>query len=62
MSLHPVPAPEIPEMTARVARAAFPKGCLAMRIRDELGVLSQSAKSGTISSSPNTSPPENRTS
>lgn len=39
MSLHPVPAPEIPETTARVARAAFPKGCLAMRVREELGVL-----------------------
>jgi transposase len=43
MSLHPVPAPEIPEATARVARAAFPKGCLAMRVRDELGVLFQDA-------------------
>ncbi|MFK4272236.1 IS1182 family transposase [Streptomyces milbemycinicus] len=43
MSLHPVPAPEIPETTARVARAAFPKGCLAMRVRDELGVLFQDA-------------------
>ncbi|WP_413106185.1 hypothetical protein [Streptomyces sp. Inha503] len=43
MSLRPVPAPEIPEMTARVARAAFPKGCLAMRVRDELGVLFQDA-------------------
>jgi transposase len=26
-------------MTARVARAAFPGGCLAMRVRDELGPL-----------------------
>lgn len=43
MSLRPVPAPEIPETTARVARAASPKGCLAMRIRDELGVLFQDA-------------------
>jgi hypothetical protein len=25
------PCPEIPETTVRVARAAFPKGCLAMR-------------------------------
>ena len=30
---------EVPELTARVARAAFPKGTLAMRIRDELGEL-----------------------
>ncbi|KOV71702.1 transposase [Streptomyces sp. NRRL WC-3618] len=29
----------VPEETARVARAAFPKGSLAMRIRDELGEL-----------------------
>jgi transposase len=39
MSLHPVPVPSVPEATARVARAAFRKGCLAMRIRDELGPL-----------------------
>jgi transposase len=26
-------------MTAQVARAAFPKGCLAIRIRDALGEL-----------------------
>jgi transposase len=29
--------PEVPEATVRVARAAFPKGALAIRIRDELG-------------------------
>ncbi|MER5699557.1 IS5/IS1182 family transposase, partial [Streptomyces mirabilis] len=39
MSLRPVPVPSVPEATARVARAAFRKGCLAMRIRDELGPL-----------------------
>ncbi|MCQ4082493.1 hypothetical protein NGB36_18270, partial [Streptomyces sp. RB6PN25] len=43
MSLRPVPAPEIPETTVRVAKAAFLKGCLAMRVRDELGVLFQDA-------------------
>ncbi|ADI12977.1 hypothetical protein SBI_09859 [Streptomyces bingchenggensis BCW-1] len=43
MSLRPVPVPETPETTARVARAAFPKGCLAMRVRNELGVLFQDA-------------------
>jgi hypothetical protein len=43
VSLRPVPAPEVPQATARVARAAFPKGCLAMRVRDELGVLFQDA-------------------
>ncbi|GIJ33781.1 Transposase [Micromonospora sediminimaris] len=30
---------EIPAGTVRVARAAFPKGGLAIRVRDELGVL-----------------------
>jgi hypothetical protein len=35
------PWPDIPEMTARVARAASAKGAypLAMRVRDELGEL-----------------------
>lgn len=37
MSLQPHPIPVIPELTAQVARAAFPKGTLAIRIRDELG-------------------------
>ncbi|WP_203831567.1 IS1182 family transposase [Actinoplanes palleronii] len=37
MSMQPRPWPEVPEQTARVARAAFRKGNLAMRIRDELG-------------------------
>jgi transposase len=39
MSMRPLPAPEVPESTARVARAAFPRGCLAMRLRDELGAV-----------------------
>jgi transposase len=30
---------EIPGATLRVAKAAFPNGCLAMRVRDELGEL-----------------------
>ena len=29
--------PEVPGQTAMVARAAFPGGALAMRVRDELG-------------------------
>lgn len=36
MSVQPRPWPEVPEQTAAVARAAFPKGTLAMRVRDEL--------------------------
>jgi transposase len=39
VSVQPRPWPVVPEVTARVARAAFPKGCLAMRVRDELGAL-----------------------
>jgi transposase len=38
MSMQPKPWPEVPADTARVARAAFRKGSLAMRARDELGV------------------------
>lgn len=39
MTLHPQPLTPIPEETARVARAAFPKGNLYLRMRDELGVF-----------------------
>ncbi|WP_327365046.1 IS701 family transposase [Streptomyces sp. NBC_01217] len=34
MSMRPVGLPEIPEQTVAVARAAFPKGSLAIRVRD----------------------------
>ncbi|KOV67857.1 transposase, partial [Streptomyces sp. AS58] len=37
MSLWPRPMPEVPELTARIARAAFPRGTLATRLRDLLG-------------------------
>lgn len=39
MSLRIEPLPVIPEETARVARAAFPKGNLYLKMRDELGVF-----------------------
>lgn len=39
MSMQPREPGEIPVETVRVARAAFPKGSLAIRVRDELGVL-----------------------
>ena len=39
MSLHPAPWGPVPEETARVAQAAFPKGTLYVRLRDELGPL-----------------------
>lgn len=39
MSLRPQEPGQVPEETARVAEAAFPKGSLAIGIRDELGTL-----------------------
>jgi transposase len=39
MSLHVQPLPDVPEQTAAVARAAFPKGNRYMKMRDELGVF-----------------------
>lgn len=41
MSLHPEPIGPVPEETARVARAAFPRGTVYMRMRDELGSIYQ---------------------
>jgi transposase len=37
MSVAERPWPDVPGLTAQVARAAFPGGSLAMRVRDELG-------------------------
>ena len=39
MSLRPQTVPPVPEETARIARAAFPKGNLYLQLRDEIGVL-----------------------
>jgi transposase len=39
MSMHPQPIGPVPEDTARVARAAFPKGNLYMHMRDVLGTI-----------------------
>src|SRR5690349_5046127 len=39
MSLKPSPKQPVPEQTAAVARAAFPKGNLYLRLRDELGTI-----------------------
>jgi transposase len=39
MSMHPQPIGLVPEDTARVARAAFPKGNLYMQMRDVLGTI-----------------------
>jgi transposase len=37
MSVQPRPWPEVPALTAQMARAAFPRGSLAIRVRDGLG-------------------------
>src|SRR3954451_3666758 len=39
MSLRPEPVGEIPAETARVARAAFPKGTVVTRLRDTFDAL-----------------------
>src|SRR6266511_5644888 len=39
MSLHAQEIPPVPEETRRVARAAFPRGNVYMRMRDELGAI-----------------------
>jgi transposase len=39
MSMHPQEPPSVPEETCHVARAAFPKGTLCLRIADELGAI-----------------------
>jgi transposase len=43
MSLHLTPVGEIPNETVRVAKAAFPKGTLATRLRDEFAGLFEDA-------------------
>ena len=37
MSMQPRPLTQVPEQTALVARAAFPKSSLPMSVRDLLG-------------------------
>jgi transposase len=41
MTLHPQHEFSIPEETVRVARAAYPKGNLYMKMRDGLGTMHQ---------------------
>lgn len=41
MSLQPRPVEPVPELTTRVAKAAFPKGNSYLTLRDHLGVLFQ---------------------
>jgi len=39
MSLKALPIPPVPEETARVAHAAFPRGNMFMQVRDTLGTI-----------------------
>jgi transposase len=39
MSLKPMPIPPVPPDTARVARAAFPKGNIYMKLRERVGTI-----------------------
>ena len=39
MSLHPMPVQSVPQLTAEVARAAFPKGNPYLSLRDEVGTI-----------------------
>src|SRR4051794_38310368 len=39
MSLRPQAIAPVPDETARVAQAAFPKGSLGLSLRDEIGVI-----------------------
>jgi transposase len=48
MAMHPSSIDPVPEDTARVARAAFRKGTLLMRVRDEIGVMYDDAMFATL--------------
>src|ERR687888_2621002 len=48
MSLHPQPIGAIPEQTARVAHAAFPKGHPYLTLRDHLGTIFQDEDFATL--------------
>jgi transposase-like protein DUF772 len=43
LSMRPLASPPVPVATAALARAVFPAGCLAMRLRDELGEVFSNA-------------------
>ena len=48
MCLRPNPMPPVPEETARVARAAFPKGNPYLTMRDQFGSLFQHAQFASL--------------
>ena len=59
MSMHPRPLAQVPEQTAIVAKAAFPKGSLPMSVRDQLGEVFADAEFASafgVRGAPATSP------
>jgi transposase len=48
MSLKPAPIDPVPDQTAQVARAAFPKGNPYLTLRDQLGVIFQDSDFATL--------------
>jgi transposase len=57
MSLQPKGLPEVPEQTAAVARAAFPKGSLPIRVRDRLAeVFADEPFTGAVRGAPGMAP------
>ena len=55
MSLHSKAIEPVPEETARIARAAFPKGNGYLRLRDEIGSLyTDEAFAACSAAAPNT--------
>ena len=58
MSLHPRDFSVVPQETARVARAAFPKGNPYLLLRDELGVIYQDHTFASLFDSPRGRPAE----
>jgi transposase len=51
MSLKPQPTGLVPDDTARVARAVFPKGNLCLTLRDEIGIPYNDSDFGELFSS-----------
>lgn len=58
MSMHPRDFSVVPEDTARVARAAFPKGNNYLTLRDELGVIYEDEEFASLFGSPRGRPAE----
>src|SRR5919199_4532791 len=48
MSLHPQPIAPVPEQTAQIAHAAFPKGNPYLTLRDQLGTIFQDEDFATL--------------